>query len=129
MFSYNAESSPLVRTGTGADDAWRALIHAVRTPSSEGFGAQVEPTSGPRYRGLSPSEIADLNDPVHPAPAIFVADDEALAYLASVVVVVGQEWFRCVIGQVWSVENNLRLMNMDVSTFLEALRGGLFDGY
>jgi hypothetical protein len=129
MFRYDAESSPIVKTGAGTDDAWSALVQTLSTPNDEGFTAQLQPMQDRKYVGLSPAEIADLKDPVDPAPVIFVADDEALSELESVLVVAGEYIFRCVLGQVWSVENNLRLMNMDVSDFFGVTRNGVFEGF
>lgn len=68
------------------------------------------------------------------ASVLFAADADSMADAERMVVVDRDKQqgrsFRVVMAQLWGVENNLRLANMDVADFLLALDGdGVFRGF
>jgi hypothetical protein len=121
--------SVLVRTWFGGADAdWESLVSAVRTPSEEGFLAYVEIVDDPAFAGLDAealrtaqpdpamvSFLADrttLTDPDHPILAVRTLPDHEDEDESRP--------FRVVPAELWSVENNLNLSNMDWEEFASA---------
>lgn len=131
--------SVLVRTWFGDDAAWKSLLLAVRTPSAEGFLANVTPVADPAFTGLSAEALRERQ-----------TNGPAVSFLADEVTLTGPEhpilavWvlprrsgdlrthrpFRVVPAALWSVENNINLGNMDWTSFTEtAGEDGVFRGF
>ena len=128
-------SSALVRAWFGDDAAWTALVDEVQTPSDEGFLARVTLVDDPAFAGLAAaglraahsgngfvSFLADettLTDAEHPILAVWVYDDRP-----------DHEPFRVGPANLWSVENNINLANMDWPDFARAVdQDGIFRGF
>ena len=129
----------LVRTWFGDEGAWAALAEEVRTPSEDGFLANVTPVDDPAFEGLTAealrekqtsgpivSFLADkttLTSPEHPVLAVWVLPhrDGEQRDLAP---------FRVVPAELWSVENNINLANMDWADFTRSTGpDGVFRGF
>jgi hypothetical protein len=129
----------LVRTWFADDSAWESLIRSVQTPSEEGFLANLILVNDPALAGLSAEGLKEthqgnafvafladettLRDAGHPILAVWVypvADDDPRDLRP----------FRVVAAEVWSVENNINLANMDWHDFTDAADGdGIFRGF
>jgi hypothetical protein len=133
-------SSPvLVRTWFGDDGAWAALADEVRTPSDDGFLANITPVDDPAFEGLS---VEALREKQTAGPIVsFLADETTLTSAEHPVLAV---WvlprqdgdprdlapFRVVPAALWSVENNINLANMDWADFTgSAGADGVFRGF
>jgi hypothetical protein len=129
----------LVRTWFGGDDAWESLLLEVRTPSEEGFLANVVPVDEPAWEGLSTealraeqsagpfvSFLADettLTSAEHPVLAVWVFTDGDGGYR-------DHRPFRVAPSALWSVENNINLANMDWPEFTSSVgEDGVFRGF
>lgn len=134
-------ASVLVRTWFGGGDGdWESLISAVETPSQEGFVASVFAVDDRAFDGLDAagllatqqggaivSFLADemtLTDAEHPILAVRVlprrTDDDRPPTPP----------FRVVPAQLWSVENNINLANMDWQDFTSHLgTDGVYRGF
>lgn len=135
----------LVRTGFADAAAWEALLAAARTPSPEGFLAGVEVVDEPAHAGLEPARLRALLPDPYPGPFfLFVADHRALGAAGHPVLVVPVPYpaeiadldlvprpeFRVVVRELWSVENNLSIANMDWVEFVRAADpDGVFRGF
>ena len=132
-------TSVLVRTWFGDDRAWEALLREVRTPSDDGFLANVTPVNEPAFEGLDAEQLRakQTNGPL----VSFLADELTLTGDEHPVLAV---WvlplrdgdlrehrpFRVVPAALWSVENNINLANMDWPYFTSSLGAdGVFRGF
>ncbi|MEV7039635.1 hypothetical protein [Amycolatopsis sp. NPDC051061] len=129
----------LVRTWFGDDGAWAALAEEARTPSEDGFLANVTPVSDPAFEGLS---VAALREKQTAGPIVsFLADEKTLTDAERPILAVwvlprrdgderDLEPFRVVPAELWSVENNINLANMDWADFTRSAGAdGVFRGF
>ncbi|HTZ43256.1 MAG TPA: hypothetical protein VMB79_05285 [Jatrophihabitans sp.] len=128
--------SLLVRTWFGDDEAWQRLARAITVPSEDGFLADVTAVDDPAYASLDAGRLRELtpDGPLRPSVS-FLADEPALTtdgWPMQVVALGGAQSqpFRVVATELWSVENNLNLSNMDWIEFAEAADpDGVFRGF
>lgn len=132
--------SVLVRTWFGGSEAWELLVRQVHTHSEEDFLADVDLIDDPAFEGMTVAElrnkqpngpmvsfIADestLTDAEHPILAVWVlprrADDQRPE----------PEPFRVIPSELWSVENNINISNMDWDNFSGSVDDdGVFRGF
>ncbi len=132
-------TSVLVRTWFGDDGAWAALAEAVRTPSEDGFLANVTPVDDPAFEDLS---VKALREKQTKGPIVsFLADEKTLTDAERPVLAVrvlprrdgderAFEPFRVVPAELWSVENNINLANLDWADFTRSAGpDGVFRGF
>lgn len=132
--------SVVVRAWFGEDIAWRRLVEAAETPSEEGFLANVEFIDDAAFNGLNSERLKELQ--LDRANVSFIADrttltDPEMPILA--VLVNSFDWgvddskllpFRVIPSELWSVENNIDLANMDWWDFSENVGSdGIFRGF
>ena len=128
-------SSPLVRTDFSDDQAWAAVATALSTPSAEGFLAGLDVVDDPAFAGAAPADLLAAVPAGVWVSVLFVVDTQTLTDPEQPVLAVrgGREpgdSFRVVPGEVWSVENNLSLANMDWADFAGALGAdGVYRGF
>ncbi len=132
--------SLVVRTyfGGDGDEAWRHVCEEITRPSDEGFTANVEFVSDRAFEGFDVGALKaamPVNDTVS---VLFVADETTLTSADHPVLVVdlvefeGEELkpFRSVPTEVWGIENNLNIANMDWEDFADAAdSSGVFRGF
>jgi hypothetical protein len=128
-------AAPLVRTHFGEDRAWAALLTAVGTPSAEGFLGNVQIVEDRTFDGLdTDAALAALPADANVA-VLFLADAETLTHPDSPILVVRVltepgRTFRVVPEQLWSVENNLSLANLDWADYAGRTDdAGIFRGF
>jgi hypothetical protein len=122
----------LIRTDFADQDAWDAVLEAVATPSEEGFLANLWVVEDPAYREATVEQLTALA----PEWALLVlADRIALASpeLPLLVVRVSPDEngrLRVIPAELWSVENNISLANMDWRDFTSSAgEDGVFRGF
>ncbi|WP_433264685.1 DUF6924 domain-containing protein [Actinosynnema sp. CS-041913] len=132
-------TSVLVRTWFGDDAAWECLVRLVRTPSDDGFLANVTPVDDLAFAGLGAEA---LKAEQRPGPLVsFLADRRTLVHAEFPVLAVwvlprgpgdrrDDRPFRVLPSELWSVENNINLANMDWADFAGSVdTGGVFRGF
>jgi hypothetical protein len=124
-------STPLVRTDFSDEEAWGALVTAVTTPNEDEFLADLYIVDDPDHRGLTSEQVAALA-PEH--SLIVVADQEAATAPEFPLLVVytgdeGRQELRVIAEELWSMENNISLANMDWEEFVDAAEDGVFRGF
>jgi hypothetical protein len=116
----------LVRTDFADDHSWDLLCAEVTTPSGEGFTANLAPVSDPSFSGSTWDEVkAAVPRNAHGSVIVLIADATTLGSADHPVLVVDLmdfrgrhlEPFRCVPSELWGVENNLNIANMDWEDF------------
>jgi hypothetical protein len=125
----------LLRTDFSDDAAWSALCEAVQVPSEEGFQAQLDCVSDPLYSGLTVAQLVALAHKNGNHSFAFVADRIAFTDPERTVIVVDLRrepgrTFRVIPREMWSVENNLSVANMDFGEFADSVDpDGVFRGF
>jgi hypothetical protein len=126
------DNSPLVRTDYSNDEAWASLVRSATAASPDGFKAALRIVDESAYEGAEPESLATLD--WHGSAVLFVADAHAQSHADQPILCVdlmeGGGSFRCIPSELWGVENNLRLANMDFRDFAEnAAADGVFRGF
>lgn len=131
-------SSLLVRTDFADDKAWQQLCADAQAPSEgDGFQAAIEPVSDLEF-DAAPWEAVKAAVPANDegAAVLFVADHTTLTSPDHAILVVdlldveNRSPFRCIPSELWSVENNLNIANMDWDEFSNAAdEDGVFRGF
>jgi hypothetical protein len=130
-----SESSLLVRTDFTDDSAWRHLSAQATHENVDGFRAYVEVVDDPAFDEQTWQAVRSAV-PRHDSMAavLFVADHTALSSTDRPILVVSLaddvEPFRCIPSELWGVDNNLNLANMDWDDFSDATdEDGVFRGF
>ncbi|MER6375525.1 hypothetical protein ABT255_45975 [Streptomyces mirabilis] len=128
----------LIRTDFSDHAAWQVLHTAIRTPNEDGFLANVHVVDDPAYRDLTTEQVVSL------APAgaflVLVADRAALVTAEMPLLAVyrpheeeaeeGHAELRVIAEELWGIENNISLANMDWEDFVHAVDDdGVFRGF
>jgi hypothetical protein len=139
----------LVRTDFSDDIAWdRVRDEATREYAPDGFRAYVEPVSDPGWAGAAWETVKAAAPAGGAGPnVLFIADSATFASPEHPILVVDlqdkflstEEFpkivsrtpFRCIPSELWSVENNLSIANMDWEEFASPAEenGGIFRGF
>jgi hypothetical protein len=122
----------LFRTDFKNQEAWRDLAAAMRRPSEDGFLPDLSIIEDQKLDGCTPDTLINGLSGNH--SIIFVADSTTMAHqdrpILCVDVVSSHKPFRVIPSQLWSVENNLSLANLDYSDFAEGVDAdGIFRGF
>ncbi len=143
----DVDETLLIRTDFSDPTAWQALLTTVMTPNQDGFLANVHPVDDPAYRDLTTEQILSAAHELD-TELLIVADKTALTTpempLLALPLFDGvdeddereegesrQEHspLRVVATELWSVENNLSLANMDWEDFENVADNGVFRGF
>lgn len=124
--------TPLVRTDFSDQEAWQALLTAVMTPNEDDFLANIHVVDDPACRDLTSEQVAALA----PAHSLLVVADKAAVTSPEMPLLVirltdgGSDELRVIAEELWSIENNISLANMDWESFTdEADEDGVFRGF
>lgn len=129
------ENALLLRTDFAHQTAWDALCMAAQEPSEEGFTAFVDCVSDPAYDGLTVEQLVAVALQSGDRSFALLADSNTLSNPEMPVLVVDLytapgRTFRVVPRELWAVENNLSLANMDFDDFATNVDGdGVFRGF
>lgn len=121
-----ARETLLVRTDFSDQAAWDAVRAAVAPIHATDVMADVEFLDDPAYQGLTPAQLLPLLPKGYGHPLLIVADKAALAVAELPLAVVdlkdeqGRE-VRIVASELWQIENNVSLANMDFDEFADAV--------
>ena len=134
----NLNNSLLLRTDFSDDAAWVSLCEAVQHPNEQGFKAHVVCISDSAYEGLALEQLIAL------APKGDQCGHHAVAFIADVTTFFDAEQpvlvvdlneqpgrtFRVIPRELWGVENNLSIANMDYDDFAKSADAdGVFRGF
>jgi hypothetical protein len=128
------ENSLVLRTDFSDDSAWESLCAAIRALGGE-FQAYVDCVSDPQYDGLTAERLTALAPKGSHHTFVFIADRMALTHPEHPILVVDLyeepgRTFRVIPSEMWSVENNLSIANMDFCEFADNVdQDGVFRGF
>lgn len=130
----DSEDSLVVRTDFSDDAAWASIRSEIETPVGE-FQAYVSFVSDPDYDGLGISELTSLRRRGPYRSFMFVVDQACLTDAEHPILVLdladepGRS-FRVIPREMWGVENNLSISNMDFADFADSADAdGVFRGF
>ena len=129
------EHSLLLRTDFSDEAAWDALCATIDEPDADGFYASVDCVSDPAYDGLTVAQLVGLASQGRECNFAFIADrttfttPERLVLVVDLVKTPGRT-FRVVPSEMYSVENNLFICNMEFDEFARCVDpDGVFRGF
>ena len=128
------ENALVLRTDFSDNAAWESICAVIREPVGE-FQAYVDFLRDPEYDGLTPMQLPSLIAQGSFRPFIFLVDRIALSHADLPILVVDlsnelSQSFRVIPSQMWSVENNLSLCNLDFADFAKSVDpDGIFRGF
>src|SRR6516165_8694768 len=112
----NTGNMPFIRTDFTNDAVWNEVVKRAGRPTVEGFKAHLQIIDQPTFDRLSAQDLCALAAGTHHS-AIFVADETTMTASERHVLCVDLRWtgrsFRIVPEELWGVENNLTIANMD----------------
>jgi hypothetical protein len=134
MWRTGDDTSLVIRTDFAHDDEWAELRAAIVAPQTDdGFMANVAFVDDEAYEGLVPAALLKIVPEDADHVVAFLADELTLAHPDRPVLVVNLEdgtTFRVVPSEMWSVQNNLSLANMDWDEFADGVdEDGIFRGF
>lgn len=124
----------VLRTDFSNDVFWKAVCSEICEPVGE-FRAYVEFVSDSSYAGLSVGELVELASKGNRRTFLFVVDEVTTSdpehpLLAVDLYAEPGRTFRVVPREMWGVENNLSVGNMDFEEFAEGVdQDGVFRGF
>lgn len=130
----HAPSALVLRTDFSDDVAWDAVREAATAPSADGFQANLTFVSDPAFAEMTAEQVTGLPRAEYRS-FLFLVDNVTITSPEMPVVVVDLlhepgRWFRVVPSEIWGVENNLSIANMDFFEFANhADPYGVFRGF
>ena len=124
----------VLRTDFSNPAAWATICAAIRRPVG-GFQAYVEFVSDPAYDRITTAQVLALIPQGSNHTFIFIVDRIALSQPDHPILVVDLydqpgRTFRVIPAEMWGVENNLSIANMDFEEFAQAVdEDGIFRGF
>lgn len=131
----DSEETLVLRTDFSSPEKWEVVRTAIGTPTEDGFTANVEFRDDPAYRDLTSEQILALVPEDYLHPILIVADTTAISSAETPLLVIdmweerGRE-IRIVAAELWGIENNLSIGNMDFDEWADAVdEDGTFRGW
>jgi len=131
--------SLVLRTDFSDEPGWNALCKAIEEPqTADNFQAVVHCVDDKQYDGASVDDLLALDHAAVRRDLLFVIDKTAISDPEHPILIidVDKEYgepgrnFRVIPSEMWSVENNLRLANMDWEDFSYNIApDGVFRGF
>jgi hypothetical protein len=131
----SGDAALLIRTEFNDDALWLAVVDAATRKNPDGFAANLAVVDDAAWAGASAQDVfaAHAGDKVRVVAFIFDAaaalDKERRALLCVNLAGKKVRTLRVLPTEVWSVENNLTLGNMEWRDFASALKDGTFEGF
>jgi hypothetical protein len=128
-------ATPVIRTDFTDEAAWKKIKRDVAATNPMGFFANVRFVDEKQYSGLTGQELLQNFPSPNEYGCIFVADAIAMSTMEHHLLVLDPsnptgKTFRVIPSEVWGVENNLSLANMDYSEFADSSDSdGVFRGF
>lgn len=139
--------SLVIRTDFDHDQEWEQVRDAITAPSPEGFTADVRFIEDPAFAGCTPTWLLGLPPDEANGSVAFLVDTHTLTDPQRPILAINLfdydeetpgerkgprfgDTFRVIPSELWAVENNLRLSNMDWRDFADrADADGVFRGF
>jgi hypothetical protein len=130
------KNAPAVRTDLSDEQAWKHVCAAMQKPTDDdGFVANLDLVDDPEYDGLTADQLQSALSGEARWPFALLIDRTALLHPEHPILVVDLHdepgrTFRVLPAEVWAVENNLSIANMEFAEFADAVGDeGIFRGW
>ncbi|MFJ8435307.1 DUF6879 family protein [Kitasatospora sp. NPDC094019] len=125
----------VVRTDFSGSAPWGRLREALATPNEDGFLAHVHLVDNPRFADVTCDEAVSLLPSGYRHPLLVLADRATL--ISSELPLLALDLrggpgrsVRVVAAELWCIENNLSIVNMDFDEFADGVdEDGVFRGF
>jgi uncharacterized protein DUF6924 len=134
----DTEHALVLRTDFSDEDAWELLCTMIQAPNPRyGFRAYVDFVSEPAFDAATVEQLLASSAQGPYRSYMFIVDKMALTHPEHPVLVLELDeegepgrTFRVIPSEMWSVENNLSLANMDFEDFADSAEAdGIFRGF
>ena len=131
----NDFATPVIRTDFTDEVVWKKIQRDVAATNSMGFSANVRFIDDKQYNGLTGQELMQRISGPDEYGCIFIADATAMSASEHHILVLDPsnptgKTFRVIPSEMWGVENNLSIANMDYSDFSDSADpDGVFRGF
>ena len=128
------ENALVLRTDFSDDNAWLSICAAIQEPVEE-FQAYVDCVSDPSFDSMNAETLLTLIPKNSKHKFIFVVDRITFSHPDRPILVMDiltepGRTFRVIPSEMWGVENNLSLANMDFAEFADSADpDGIFRGF
>ncbi|AFY31186.1 hypothetical protein [Calothrix sp. PCC 7507] len=128
------DNSLVLRSDFSDDSAWESICAAIREPVGE-FRAFVDCINDSDYEGLTIEQLIAIAPKGSDHSFVFIVDRTALTHVEHPILVVDLydepgRTFRVIPREMWSVENNLSIANMEYCEFAVSVdQDGIFRGF
>lgn len=137
MTTIPATDDPLVlRTDFSNENEWKTICNEILTPNPElGFLPNVVFASDSSFQNFSEEQLLSDSTSKYNHAFIFLVDNITMANPEHPVLCIGLQYnkgmkFRTVPSEMWGIENNLSISNMDFEEFSQAVdEDGIFRGF
>ncbi|MFI7024180.1 DUF6924 domain-containing protein [Micromonospora sp. NPDC049900] len=152
MWYQDSDASLVIRTDFSRSQEWEEIQVAITEPqTAEGFTAFVTFVDDRAYENITPLELVEMVPADSDHVVAFLVDAETLTHPDRPILVVNLDeddeededededqgegpqrgaTFRVVPSEMWSVQNNLTIANMDWEEFADNVDGdGIFRGF
>jgi hypothetical protein len=129
------DASLLIRTDFSDDAKWELLVELASAPYEDDFRAFLHPVDDVKFKDMAVAEIIAAATSSFEGTTLFIADSQTLDDAEHPILCLSpgegaENSFRVIPSQLWSVENNLSLSNMDFGDFYSAKDSdGVFRGF
>jgi hypothetical protein len=131
-----SDNALALRTDFSDETGWSEICTAIQEPSGElGFTANVDFVSNREFDGITAEQLLSVLAEDSHRTFAFIIDHATLSQPDHPILVVDLfeepgRTFRVIPSEMWSVENNLSIANMDFSEFADAAGSdGVFRGF
>ncbi len=128
------EHALVLRTDFSDDNAWKSICKAIREPVGE-FQAYVDFVSDLEFDGINLEQLLSRIPTDSKHVFIFVVDRIAFSHPDHPILVMDLltergRTFRVIPSEMWGIENNLSIANMDFAEFADSTDpDGIFRGF
>jgi hypothetical protein len=125
----------VLRTEFRNEEIWTNLCQEIIKPNEEGFIPYVEFYSNTEFEGITKQEILSGLPEDYDQVIMFIVDNITIEHpdhpvLCLDLIHVPGRTFRVIPSEMWSVENNLSIANMDFEEFYKCIdEEGIFRGF
>lgn len=131
----NTEDILVLRTDFSSEDIWKEICHEVLiSGNSLGFKPYVEFVSDQRFEGFT-KDVITKNSIDYNHLFLFVIDSTTMNHYSKPILCIDlyerpNLSFRTIPSEMWSVQNNLSISNLDLDEFMNACdEEGIFRGF
>ncbi len=134
--SLVTSNAPLIRTDFTNNVVWQKIVDATAVASREGFLPSLSIVNDRNFSGTSAEHLAALVSKASEYAVLFVVDQMTIAHYDHPILCIKlpdpgpRKSIRVTPAELWCVENNLSLANMDFQDFANAADAdGIFRGF